>query len=162
VLSLRSIVAQNTPLQFAHDGGVITKNMNDKQEDRTNRFQMVLTNVMCQGFLAFDIAILIAYATHAEITDTERKAIFWAALALPALAFALALNAFHKLGEMNGSFGQIASLVLRLFGLIFSCVAIVYFFHAFSSTIGWAFAISTGVSFFVFLHSFQRDKPAKL
>lgn len=135
--------------------------MSDEEVVRVKRFQMALTTVTCQGFLAFDIAILIAYATHAEITDTELNAIFWAALALPPLAFTLALNAFHKLGELNGAYGEVASLILRTLGLIFSCIAVFYFFYAFSSNIGWAFVISTGVSFFVFLHSFQRDKPHK-
>ena len=116
------------------------------------RFQSIFTDVLCRGMLAFNIAMIIAYATHSEITESESKAIFWSAISVPALSLALVINSFFKVKELNFNRSLWPVALLRFVGLISSLVATGHFFFAFSKEIGWAFMFSTAIAFFVSLH----------
>ena len=85
------------------------------------KFQVLFTDVLCGGMLAFNLAMIIAYATHSEITGPESKAIFWSAISLPMLSLSLVMNSFFKVQSLkfSGSSGPIA--LLRIIGVIRAC-----------------------------------------
>lgn len=123
-----------------------------QREDAVNRFQILFTDMLCGGLVAFNLATIIAYATHDQISGPEMDAIFWAAISLPMLTFALVMNSFFKVAELNFRGSRSPVALLRIVGVITSLVSIKYFFFAFSGMVGWAFVISGVIAFFISLH----------
>lgn len=118
----------------------------------SERLQKYLSEILCGGLLAWQMAILIAYSTHEKLMENETWAVFWSFLALPFLIFGLILTGFSKADTYAFSKAGGAISILRLVGMLFSLISTGYFAFSFSTSIGIGLLVSSVVAFVTFLH----------